>query len=532
LTINTTTCHGKDKMSDVNVNHLSTIKNSLFRAPYGGGLKDREIGMNATAAKAAGLSEGSLVDCSLIGDVRIIKSLEVTPMTEHDWQILESTSSRIQSTMLDQTKIVYRNQILTVWVNRSVHILLRVDNINPVTSSFGKIENDTELHIVPFKKPAPVSNNSALGISRSSSNKDITELRKKMRERPRSFIDKIDEESPFKSKPPSPQLTNGIGNGVHRKPAESLSRSYHVPAVAPLQKSSTVQTISPREPYQLSKSTSQALPSRTHKSFNDTLTNLKQEASPAIEFRVVAKPWDHTNQLNDIFIAKSNFPASYDIKQVFQLKTRDAKKTFVRIREANSPDGVSNVNILEMNEVLMKTLELQQMERVTLKPRKQPLLNFVEKIQLTPDKQYSQPTHRLIEEKFKQLVLAKSTRHSLKSMLLTQGEVIRLDDYNVTVQLGPDSCEFCLINNELLKTGKICVATEQTKNLDSLLKATEDADKKSGPLKAFIEIESMVSIVGQVVELLKVNFCLDERNQLLHAENIVLQGGFNEGSEL
>ncbi|KAG4077927.1 hypothetical protein HA402_013427 [Bradysia odoriphaga] len=126
-------------------------------APYGSSITDTEIGINSTVAKSIGLKEGSLVKCSLVQDVTVLDSLCVTAQSQKDWEMLDVSSYRIQSTLLDQTKIVNSGQNLVVWINRAMSITLRIDRLKPNTS-FGRLANNTEVIVAPYKHAIAKSN--------------------------------------------------------------------------------------------------------------------------------------------------------------------------------------------------------------------------------------------------------------------------------------------------------------------------------------------------------------------------------------
>ncbi|XP_058066718.1 peroxisomal ATPase PEX1 [Anopheles bellator] len=162
-------------------------------APYGGsgGLQENHIGLNALVAAAMGLREGDTVMVAMIIDVRSLKRVEVCAATEKDWEMLELSSSRIQSMLLDQTRIVTKGQNLIVWVNDSITIKIRIKFTMP-TLPFGRLENDTELIVEPFKKLPGLGKQllpETPKLARSNTNLNIAELvrqrnmeRKKSRE--------------------------------------------------------------------------------------------------------------------------------------------------------------------------------------------------------------------------------------------------------------------------------------------------------------------------------------------------------------
>lgn len=117
-------------------------------APHSGALKETEIGINARVAKEIGLNENDLVKCALITDVLTLKNVFVTPVSAKDWEIIELSSEKISSSVLEQTRIVNSNQILIIWINKSMQVALTVDRLRPIVT-FGRIDHTTELVVSP-----------------------------------------------------------------------------------------------------------------------------------------------------------------------------------------------------------------------------------------------------------------------------------------------------------------------------------------------------------------------------------------------
>ncbi|XP_035901380.1 peroxisome biogenesis factor 1 isoform X1 [Anopheles stephensi] len=156
--------------------HIDTFYVSW--APYGGGgLQENHIGINAQVAKSMGLKEGDAVMVAMIIDVRSLKRVEVSAVSEKDWEMLQISSSRIQSMLLDQTRIVTKGQNLIVWINDSISIKIKIKFTIPALP-FGRLENDTELVVEPFKKLPGLKNTQPEipKLTRSNTNLNIAEL--------------------------------------------------------------------------------------------------------------------------------------------------------------------------------------------------------------------------------------------------------------------------------------------------------------------------------------------------------------------
>lgn len=118
-------------------------------APYSSNIKEHEIGLSRVVAESLNLKEGSMVKCCLVTDCPEITSVTATAVTKNDWEMLEMTSNRIQSTILDQTTVIYEGQLLPIWINSSIHIILKLNKLSS-GSSYGRMRENTEISIAPY----------------------------------------------------------------------------------------------------------------------------------------------------------------------------------------------------------------------------------------------------------------------------------------------------------------------------------------------------------------------------------------------
>lgn len=426
----------------------------------------------------SGLNEGITVKCSLITDVRLLKSLDVTPLTRKDWEMLELSSNRIQSTLLDQTRIVNKNQKLIVWINKSMHITIKVDFLNPAMP-FGKIENDTEINISPF------NSNNILPPSELSKRIQNTAITK------------------------SETMKNL--NGTTSPLASSLLKND-------LKSSKSMKNI-----------VFQQTESIKHKNnhVNELLSVLDKESIRSYEFRVLKKQCNklQQSQVCDLYIPKDNIPTNFDLNQIYELQTMNDDQYYVNVRALPSSSTSPTKNIyptIEVPSILIQLLELKLYERITLKPKKQVFTNIVEKIDLIPRSKILPRVQKEIEQSFKKFVVNNT---KIFPILLNQDQIMYVDDVYISVKLYPDSLRYCLINSEILRENLIfCV--EEFKNIDSFIQNSNNTVEVAKEEDSFLylEIEKISEIIDKTVECLKLCLCLDDRRTVRRMENFLFVG--------
>lgn len=222
----------------------------------------------------------------------------------------------------------------------------------------------------------------------------------------------------------------------------------------------------------------------------------------------------------DLYLTRHNLPDLLDIDQVHVLQTDDDKEYYVNIKIIGSNE-IFPQNIyptIEMNDILMSKLGLKQYERVTLKP-KATVLNFIDRIELSPSKTVNFKQIREIEDLFKQYILDNT---ALYPVLINQGQVIKLkDELFVTASIFPDTFKYCLLDSAILKECKIsCV--EQVKDLSGLF--NNEAAVNGTEQDNRVRLEKFENIVENCVEQIKIDLCLDDRNGQRRMGNILITG--------
>uniref|UniRef100_A0A182NDC1 Peroxisomal ATPase PEX1 n=1 Tax=Anopheles dirus TaxID=7168 RepID=A0A182NDC1_9DIPT len=492
-------------------------------APYGGGgLPENHIGLNAQVAKSMDLKEGDAVMVALIMDVRSLKRVEVSAVSEKDWEMLQISSSRIQSILLDQTRIITKGQNLVVWINDSISIKIKIKFTIP-TLPFGRLENDTELVVEPYRK-LPGLNNTLPEIpklTRSATNLNIAELvRQRNMERKKSseYISALENglstslvsstpsldaglpgalSDSVKKRPISWQKTiegnkeNGIG-GVGHLPKNSLQRSStsgsnsSTGSIATMNAQTAVRNSCFEKDLerhlnrlQTSKSMANFMASETPSPGKESpvaspkrepsktvhldglIETLGQNVAKVYEFRVIRGVWNSrrsTMQLCDILTTKENVPSTMDVNKPFLLTTNDNREYYVNVRLATDDERFPK-NVYPTVEINDRLME--QLE-----------INHGEKITLKPIHNALNIVDRIellpatkVAPKIEEDIAEKFKQfvlHNSKihALLLNQEQLFKLPEYYLTVKLQPQSLKYCLINSTILRHSKINCAGE------------------------------------------------------------------------
>ncbi|KAF9191576.1 Peroxisome biosynthesis protein pex1 [Haplosporangium sp. Z 767] len=111
------------------------------------------IEMDPQFGQAMGLRAGQKVNIDFVKSVQDGISVNVAPYSEDDWEILELHAGYVEDQMLNQIRILYPNQVFTMWVNGHTLVRLRVLDINP-TASCVKLGANAEVIVAPMVRKA------------------------------------------------------------------------------------------------------------------------------------------------------------------------------------------------------------------------------------------------------------------------------------------------------------------------------------------------------------------------------------------
>lgn len=137
-----------------------TNKTAYFSWHLASSIQDNFVGINATVATNLGLHEGDIVSLVICSNPPHLHRVEMSPLSSDDLEIIESSAGLIQSSLLDQVRVVWRDQLLTVWISGSLSIILHVGTMDP-DIDVGRLEQMTEVVIGdPLNMKAPTFNTS------------------------------------------------------------------------------------------------------------------------------------------------------------------------------------------------------------------------------------------------------------------------------------------------------------------------------------------------------------------------------------
>ncbi|KAG0370147.1 P-loop containing nucleoside triphosphate hydrolase protein [Gamsiella multidivaricata] len=109
--------------------------------------------MDPQFGQAMGLRAGQKVNIDFVNSVQDGVSVNVAPYSEDDWEILELHAGYVEDQMLNQIRILYPNQVFTMWVNGRTLVRLRVLDTNPAAPCV-KLGANAEVIVAPMVRKA------------------------------------------------------------------------------------------------------------------------------------------------------------------------------------------------------------------------------------------------------------------------------------------------------------------------------------------------------------------------------------------
>uniref|UniRef100_A0A1Y1N724 Peroxisomal ATPase PEX1 n=1 Tax=Photinus pyralis TaxID=7054 RepID=A0A1Y1N724_PHOPY len=124
-------------------------KSTFFSAQPLSSLKEGEVGLNRLQAQLLGLREDVSVMISGRYDVPGITRVVIRPKSIEDYEVLEILSESVQSTLLNQLRIVRKDQEFVIWISDSLHLPVNVESMEP--ANLGRLDFLTEVEVAPPK---------------------------------------------------------------------------------------------------------------------------------------------------------------------------------------------------------------------------------------------------------------------------------------------------------------------------------------------------------------------------------------------
>lgn len=134
-----------DDDSSIKVIHGSN-KTAYFGWQQTNTQHDNIVGMNASVATNLGVKEGDLISLAICSSPPPLKRVEMCPLTPDDLEMIESSSGQLQSTLLDQVRVIWTEQLVTAWISNALPITLLVGKMEPDVT-VGRLEPLTEVSI-------------------------------------------------------------------------------------------------------------------------------------------------------------------------------------------------------------------------------------------------------------------------------------------------------------------------------------------------------------------------------------------------
>ncbi|RUP52274.1 hypothetical protein BC936DRAFT_149531 [Jimgerdemannia flammicorona] len=98
--------------------------------------------------QAIGLQNGQKVNLEFSKNIVEGVSINVEPYSEDDWEILEQNAGNVEENLLSQIRVVYPNQIITVWIHGRTLVRLKVAELNPKAPCI-KLTTNSEVIVAP-----------------------------------------------------------------------------------------------------------------------------------------------------------------------------------------------------------------------------------------------------------------------------------------------------------------------------------------------------------------------------------------------
>ncbi|KAL6633217.1 AAA-domain-containing protein [Neocallimastix sp. 'constans'] len=126
---------------------LSTQQNN-FNENSGNNLV---IEIDSYFGRSLGLKNGQKVYAELISNVQLTQSVNVEPLTEDDWEILELHANYIEEQFLNQIRIVFRDEIIMIWIHQQTLIRMRIVDYES-SANCVKLDVNAEIIVSPKQR--------------------------------------------------------------------------------------------------------------------------------------------------------------------------------------------------------------------------------------------------------------------------------------------------------------------------------------------------------------------------------------------
>ena len=102
-------------------------------------------------AQNLGLVEAQSVNVEAFEILTVAENITVQPNSVDDWEVLELNAGYLEQQFLNQYRIVYLGQILTVWIHNA-SIKLKVTSFNPNVKNCVRLNDTSEIFVSPLRR--------------------------------------------------------------------------------------------------------------------------------------------------------------------------------------------------------------------------------------------------------------------------------------------------------------------------------------------------------------------------------------------
>ncbi|GAA5923458.1 AAA family ATPase peroxin 1 [Sporobolomyces koalae] len=134
------------------------------------------------------LAEGTTVAIELLRELPVANTVNVTPLTADDWEILESNAEFVEMFLLNQVRVVKLGMTVGCWINSSTVVKFLVDSTAPEPSTASSsllLTSSTELIVAPKSRhapttPTPAKTHDLASVATASNQLEWDHLRRKL----------------------------------------------------------------------------------------------------------------------------------------------------------------------------------------------------------------------------------------------------------------------------------------------------------------------------------------------------------------
>ncbi|KAG8293655.1 Peroxisome biosynthesis protein pex1 [Homalodisca vitripennis] len=158
-------------------------------------LNDCSVGINATFAQALGLQEGQLVTITSEARLLSLRQVFLTPVSSDDYEILEMCRDSVEVLVLNQIRVVYVTQVISIWVSKTMCLKLSVDRLES-NLPYGRLEQMTELFIENVSNSKKNKSFPKLNTASDNLNNNVSSSQHNHKNGPSLLWDKLSEYLP------------------------------------------------------------------------------------------------------------------------------------------------------------------------------------------------------------------------------------------------------------------------------------------------------------------------------------------------